>query len=385
MSFRIVLFLPAMGLLLCGFAPAVSAQTGLLIGLRARPGPALPEAYETLWVVPVGRGVRVRRIPDLLVPTGDGFWRMGTDISCAVTDREERHRQQLENVWIKAASPPLVPRSRRDPCEDGLDDDLMSEKPRGSNGTQSGEGRSIFYGAVCYNEGNTIEFAGNGFFALSSGAEISCGVHPDALVWPSIQLLRPNSRPLPITDLLGVKGFEAFQEGIQAELRADHPPLCAADFRDRVQEGSWKVAPELWWLEHKEGAWRARGWMDTHRLCGYGFAFSIPIHLPESVVPHNLLSPDWDYLQRSIRELRDAASSPSGDMLVALTVEEFLVFLPRGIELGAPVARFRLGWNSAIVMTQWAQGGTTRLWDRRIARLAGGTAPSPSRSKPKTP
>jgi hypothetical protein len=72
--------------------PALGQPSGVLLGLRVTQcsGDAdCNEILQTLWIAREGNQIKlVSKLPDLIVPRTDGFWRVGLRTYCGTPDEE---------------------------------------------------------------------------------------------------------------------------------------------------------------------------------------------------------------------------------------------------------------------------------------------------------
>jgi hypothetical protein len=75
-------------------------------------------------------------------------------------------------------------------------------------------------------------------------------------------------------------------------------------------------------------------------------------------------------IARKVPGLRDALSSPSGDLLVALTAESLQVFGVRNGAIGEALLTVPLATpKESVVMAQWATGQHVERWTRELTAI----------------
>jgi hypothetical protein len=103
--------------------------------------------------------------------------------------------------------------------------------------------------------------------------------------------------------------------------------------------------------------------------CGDGGrTFSVDnFSAPRSLVGHDLLSPSFASIKAVLPDVKDAVSSPRGDLLVALTSDSLFVFNVEQGRLSKPVLRLPI--SGRIVMAQWAIDRFVPLWSAHLTPL----------------
>ena len=84
---------------------------------------------------------------------------------------------------------------------------------------------------------------------------------------------------------------------------------------------------------------------------------------------HDGLSVPLQTIKAVFPGVRDAVSSPRGDLIVALSDDELVAFIVRNGKLGAPALRLPL--SGRIVMAQWAVGKFVPSWTSKLGPLLG--------------
>lgn len=247
------------------------------------------------------------------------------------------------------------------------------------------EKKSFYY---CTSKSVPVHFVGPELISYSVSEDYECGVHPDAQISFAVSPLESiENSLLSIVDVLGSAGELAFNSGLESEKssysRNHSDNKYGPNGADCANEAT--TTQTNWAIIRKEGQWIAQGWADTHRLCGYGFEFDIPIKLPESIVGYNELYLPWKKIKREVPDVFDALNSPTKNILVVLTPAELKVFSTRDSTIGnqiasTPLYSFTLASSTPteeeydrekVVMAQWATGEKVSLWNTKINELVG--------------
>ena len=307
----------------------VASPSGLLLGISfdhdAR--------YQTLWVYDEGGTVRILSAPDLLVPRGMGFWRIGS-YTTLLEDTQNvspvfgKYTEAEEHLWAAPADrKPLVVLSSQQ---------QLVQPPV-----------SAF---ICTDISREIHFVTPSHVWYETRTNYECGVHPDfedQMHVTSIESL--DGERIAISAMLGQAGVDAFRRAVGSAYDEAH------------KEAGFECPPSEdlsnWTIVRAQGAWAAEGWADTHRLCGYGLELKIPVALPPALTGYDRLPKTWNELAAEIPNLADAFASPSGNLLVAISNENtVLAYRLEGLKLGARVFRYLPDRFGQIVMAQWAIG-----------------------------
>jgi len=325
-------FILALALLAC---PSIAAQrSGLLLGYWDQTG----QQHRTLWVHHSGDAAAAQVIPGLLVPRKTGFWHLGSYFTLNAEDQSDD-----QHIWALPAD--------RQPAI------VLAPNERMVKAWADG---------ACQDISREIHFVGPSYISYTTQAGYSCGPHPDfeteLRVAPLDQL---EGKRIPASRVLGPAAPAAIRNGIEHAQGSQcyEPP--------RVDERNWQIT-------RRQGHWAAEGWAETARTCGYGVNFAIHLPLPESVVGYDRLPAGWDRLKHSIPGLFDAFCSPTGDILVATTEMELLVYRLDHGKLGRIILRrtwthlqldSREGRNNLpMVMAQWATGPNVARWTRELPK-----------------
>lgn len=309
-------------------SPETGQGSGLLLGVAGADG------YRTLWVRRRGEDVSLAWTdPGLVVPTDDGFRRVGV-VSAGLHD----------DLWIGPAEAP-VPRGASSPVTGTRDED----------------------GCTDYGSSLSIRFVGPGLISLDESSGSECNGHSNHSTTASVSELAAPQRPLYSEGL----SVESLLPGVDpALLREAAAVHLASSGGGRLGEYEWEVDPTGWALSRLMGHWAARGvLLYQHGSVTYREDFEIPVEVPEAIVGFDRPSPPWGSIVEELPDADDAFSSPESDMTVVVRSGELLVFFPQGGSLGPPRARLPIGDLLPVVMSRWAVGRRAEAWDRELGRF----------------
>jgi hypothetical protein len=331
---------------------AQAQDSGVLLGLHVSI-PDSGESYRTYWIARQGASVRlVAAGPDLLVPRPSAFWRV------CVVEHHELSDGQL-NHWDTVIAGPAT--AKRGKC-------AVRDKP-----TTEAEQQA----AMCeMSSSNQIQFIASSAISIEQQFASTCGAHPSGGAWVSLRSLDTDS----------LVDFSSLVEpGRKSTLVAASLEAARAEFADfgRVDTleapdsdtipGAKLSLIRQWAVERGAGHWQAVGQTtcSPYVACGDdGRRFSITgFAAPASLVGHDGLSLPFQAIKAAFPNVRDAVSSPRGDLIIALSDDELVAFVVRDGKLGAPELRLHL--SAQIVMAQWAIGRFVSAWTSKLRPLLG--------------
>jgi hypothetical protein len=329
--------------------PVLRAQSsGLLLGFES----ADMDGYRTVWIYSAAKRANAVSVPDLLVPRNTGFWRIGAYMTSTKSDDPTTlggvtfpYDEDEKRLWA-------LPANQRHVVTLGKGEVL---------GDHSGQS--------CSHLNRDINFVNPSFVAYEQYIGSECGMHPDLeLEWKVVSLDRIHGARMSISDLLGPTAEAAFLKALNEAT----DPNCGTE--PKVDTSNWSIV-------RAKGHWTVRGMAATHRLCDYLIDFAVPVVLPESIIGYDRLPLSWEVLQARIPDLEDALSSPTGDLMLAMTNTELLLYR---LEDGKPGAlllhrtrtelgiakRYWTGDDGRVLMSQWATGHDASAWTAEIQRIA---------------
>jgi hypothetical protein len=334
-------------------SPAASAadrpRSGLLLGT---------DALRAFWIYPTETGFAMLELPSLVVPRPHGFWRLDRrHLVWRGAGRVEGGREWTigEESWN------FTPISRNS----------FWTVPEGARAVAALDSIEL-----CEERWNEIRFLGPRLISFERKFSTECGLHPDGgseLRTLALDQWWSDER-LAVGGALGDAGARAYRDGLEAGTASYREQWKDEDCGDPITD------ERNWTIERGAGRWVARGWAETHRLCGFGFEFDVAAALPDSLVGPDRLARPWSVIQGLVPGAIDAMSSPRGDLLVVMSADSLRVFtLGRGGEAPVQAARFPLrapGRASGrpperAVLIQWALGRYVEDWTRTLSRLEG--------------
>jgi hypothetical protein len=330
-------------------AQAVSAQqSGVLLGLRDSGTGA--SRYRTLWIAPESGTLRVVASgPDLIVPGRTAFWRV-----CVIGDHSLKEGEL--SVWDSLVVRPAS--ADRGACA------------RTDSGPTNAEQQNARCDSTTESE---ILFASGDAISVEAHFEGTCGMHPTGDA--EVRLQSIDGRELKLEEFLTVSGRETL---LKHALQAGREQFADFGSFDRTtpdattdQPRAHLVLEHMWAVERGHGQWQvvATASCSPHVTCGGTFLrFSVTgFAPPAALVGHDALSPNLDAIRARYPGVKDAVSSPRGDVVVALTDDSLLVFTPNAGRLGAPV--FSQAMHARIVSAQWAIGRFVPVWSDQLKRV----------------
>jgi hypothetical protein len=102
----------------------------------------------------------------------------------------------------------------------------------------------------------------------------------------------------------------------------------------------------------------------------------VDVELDSTFTGPDVLRPSWTGISRQVKDLKDAFSSPSGDLLIVRAADSLFVHLGARDKLGKRVDTVPFAGRE-IVMLQWATGRNVARWGREIEAMLKRGLPSP--------
>jgi hypothetical protein len=313
-------------------------------------------------------------LPDIIVPHGKEWWRVGVRIGCQVRaeetgdDREDEPWKKAHEEWFEQSYSAPIEKTPRIPSENGepgvscqaqlihdFETATDSRIPKNAPPVSDWEPflpciyGSVSITAVTTNYISTTYHGGNGAacetrgFSWSDGASVS-----------SIEDLSSAS----YFDLPG--GLEEYKRSVIDSGKALESEGfgCAPSEEDFDQANRGAIDGKGWFLSHEKGKWTAAALLQPgNATCQYGGNLLLP--LPEKMVGRDVLRPGWASLQSQIPGLQDAFTSPAGDLLVAVTKSQIEIYRLAGHRVGR---KLLASPADRVVMVQWATGKYVRKW-----------------------
>jgi hypothetical protein len=329
-----------------------NVPVGVLVGIY-NPGidsrPPSGGSLRTVWI-PLDQASGASRIetvemPDLLIPRRSGFWQAGLLGTC-----EEERMEDFEGKPLGIAAS----------VADHLWSARAGNRPPVSIAPQERVGPCRARGPRCENDSRTRVFwVWPEFASLDLGEQTECGVHPDWEPGYTVRSLDSLDRPLTVAEALGATAEASFRRAQQTgerEFRAESKGECEAE----------RFQSDLWYVERKDGEWKAVGWNKAHRLCGYGFDFAPRVDLSRMTGPTSDAS-RWKQMKTRMPNILDAHFSSAGSWVLVATSNQLMIF-PNAQSV-KPAVTLPLGKSETLVMVEWATGRNVSRWTDEVRRI----------------
>jgi len=363
--------------------PVTAQQSAALVGIANSPRLRAPFnseqaqlgiQYSTVLLVRDGQKVTIAAtLPDIVVPRNDGFWRVGVHSDCQIQsmpevagDGERKVEEWDEQLYVsRIGEAPQIAASRFGAPQDRCPAQVMEDFKKGQDSRAGSPPppyadfepfdpciyTSEVIRAVTPNFTSTREHAGN-----SAGCETRGFSWNDAA---SVTRIEDGTRER-YSVLVGDEGWAEYNRVLMESAKG----LEDAGFNCGLSEESLDMIDRLqeretgWYLAHEKGKWTAAAvYQPGNAACQFGGDLSLP--LPRDVVGSGTLRPAWGTLAHQLPELKDAFSSPAGDLVVAFTGTQVEVYLVQGQRVGK---RLLTVPADRLVMVQWATGKYVDAW-----------------------
>lgn len=336
-------------LLLCVLAawvPSARAQDqALLLGLRyqetiskvppyyaGRADSLARPAYHTVMIVKRGERISIAGNADgLLVPRGNGFWRIGS-------------KRSVYNDWVE---------------------DFIWSAPTGR--TPEYPGIQVFNGEYC--KGNRVQkilFVGERHLTIGQHSSGYCegAAHPwsfDNLAFVPID--STTHMGLYIADVLGPDAEQVLNNAAERYLGEIENP----ERRARLSE---VPDPANWGIVRREGRWVLIGRLDASSEASQGVYadFLLPLAPPASLVGRSVLFPNWREIRAFAPDAIDAFTSPNRDLLVIVHRARLTAHPIVDGQIGPAALTLQLRPEARPVLARWTTGPRVQQWATRLAQ-----------------
>jgi len=348
-------------------ASSTLGQSGVLVGV------AKPSGYETLWIVRDAARPVHATIPDLLVPRGDGWWRVGTVPICST---EAVDGQAMDVLWrTRADSAPTI----SEICHEVPASDLTYATQPDDSASADSLKRVL---VRCSWSHIDIKFVSPEHLAAGerSGQTEEC--EPRGGRWyqsyyvsrfhgdSSFSLSRVSATPIASV------GRSALAHAAKDLARDEMCERVVAGFNpeELVEVGT------AWYPVRARGRWSAI----LMEELGTGDCQLLPIvdvALATTFTGHDVLRPSWNALARQVKGLVDAFASPRGDLVIVRAADSLFVHVAEAEKLGRRIGALPFK-EREIVMIQWATGKNVARWNQEIAAMTRRGLPAPQVVRP---
>lgn len=348
---------------------------GVLVGLHHRdtsgdlPGnggqdsePPSAGQLRTVWVPVVnpssGESIEAFELPDLLLPRRSGFWRAGLLGTCAERTQTNVDGDALGTETEIADYLWVTPVGRRP---------QVRLEPRYSSDPAERVAPCVARDTYCDIDRRTrIFWIWPEYMSLDLGRSASCGAHPDWSPGYTVRSAGDLARPVSIRGALGVAAEQRFLRALEsAKQTYTSNPECAEPA---------KFEPDSWHIERQPGRWKAEGWSNTYRLCGYGVDFTVDLDL-SAVTGRQDDRSGWPMLKATMPQLTDAHFGPGGRWVLATTETDLLLFAD--VASDRPAIRVPISTGDTVIMVEWATGPNVARWTAEVRRAREGSRPEP--------
>jgi len=366
---------------------ASSGKVGVLVGFSSDAGlsrgkdGATVSRYETWWIVRDDSGARVTsKLPDIVLPRKDGFWRLGIQATCQFRARDkgdaddhgEIVTEDIEYAVPIGQTPKIL--MEYPACDAATAARVLSPTYDPYSATSSANPaaecrwKTKSFMSVLPDVASTY---------ASEGVRESCDPHQHEEYSAHAQNPDDLRSDIPFGKMFGDKGNAEWSRAIGAELAKDRSNCSDAP------------PPETggWYLAHGEGRWRAVAlvqWGPYTADCV--FSANAKVSVPRALTHAAPLSIPWVELEKELPGVSDAYVSPDGSLLVAIQstenaanhqwrVSSVGVFEFSGNKVGAKLLDLP---RADIVMVEWAGGPYVDKWTDELSGFEKRGLPRPS-------
>lgn len=320
-------------------------DSGVLLGFLKDDG-GEARSYETYWVGMKGEKPFVSGpLNDLLVPTKDGFYRVGTKAGCVL----ELNVDTAELMYVvRPDQQPVVLLQSCADAEKNLEISLKKEPLKEGDVDYDDDPREV------HNEIKTrIKLVTSKSILYLKADRYLAAVHEDSRIH---QIL--------IRSFDGANSgyFHKFQ---QKDFIPDAKAIIPEDEQEKecIENNAGNYEWVTWSVRRNPFAWEFEGYLPTHRLCGVGVNFksAIRVDTPEvgPLVPGGIIA--------QLFGKKDGFVSPDGQVVVSIDESGFEIY---SVKKGKLVSVFKKSSKlGQLVMQEWASGKTVDQWDMKFTGI----------------
>lgn len=334
-------------------------RSGILLGVRIpiRTKDGLGDyAYGTYWISCENRTLRpVLYADDIFLPRMDGFWKLKTYKKLGSMGTEDMLVAYKVTNTDKLQIPDLLGN--------------ISER------IETGTRKAIMYVGndyVCVEKtvyGSETNVSDTGSTTGTSGKSGTSGTSGKPDSNSEVKMLRTlpvdsiaNVDGIKISDIAGVNGTIAMESAISEVLKnSGYQGVTNADENEQAKNFA---------LYRKTGHWFFKGRinLDQKEQLPY-MDFNLNLIPPANMVAYDVLQVPWTVVKDKLPDAVDIYTSPNKDMAVILTRDKILVYAIENKTLSAaPLAGFRLGGGSSVIMAEWGIGGYVPIWEKSFIK-----------------
>lgn len=313
-------------------------QTGVLLGIKI---PTYDEdndisnwEYRTIWINSQDRNIpEVYEIDDLFVPRKNGFWMINME--------REMYRDNIRDRIN------IVPKFTQEAVEDIEEDEEKGIKT-------ILEGRSSIkrsFPSVLKN----ILFIGNDYISIEK-IDLDLNNKKTLEIYGLDNIEDEN--PIKLSDIIGPEGKQIFEEGAENILSLESAQLNETNMALDRKNGYWIFKGRVNYKQNEEQLYKD---------------FNIKAIPPVEMVKFDELIIPWNILKSQIPQAIDVYSSPNEEFIIVVTHSNLLIYPVSNGEIISKEAikKIPLVANSSIIMSEWAVGRYTDIWQNEIIKNGG--------------
>lgn len=167
-----------------------------------------------------------------------------------------------------------------------------------------------------------------------------------------------EKKPIKLSDLLGENGKEIFTENAIGSMSID----------SNIVPNEENIG-----LVRKNGYWILKGRVNYKQNSEELFNdFNIKAIPPKEMVNYDEQVVPWDAVRLIVPDAIDVFSSPNNEFIVVITSSHLIVYyLEDGNIINNPAARIKLPYEYSVIMSQWAIGRYSNIWQNEIIKNGG--------------
>ena len=360
MGMRMTIIATCLGIAL-GSCDAMAQRSGVLIGVAAPPaenpysaGSDISTArYETWWIVSDAQRPLRGVVPDLLVPRQTGFWRVGIAATCAF-DTGSQNQTEHDVVWTTPLGKVATVAT----------DSLCNSPDTTSQYTMCGHNTARF------------SFVSGEFIGTWRTAGQSEECEPRGFRWRDYVNVRRfgSDSAVSLDAIVGTRAAHAVVAAITGKGHTEPgyncPELTPHDFT-----ADWL---ENWTVEWQRGRWVPIAFYQPWASAECQFETRLSLQLPRALGGAQMLHPSWAAIRRAVPNVVEATTSPTADLVVAVTRDSLVALEANGTVVGGRLLARALPYpylRDRVVMVEWAVGAHVARWDSIVRSISAAESP----------
>lgn len=313
-------------------------QTGVLLGLKI---PTFDEKnqvpqwdYKTIWINSQNKEITdIYELDKLLLPRKNGFW---------IIDSIRDSKNGAVNDELIATQQFKVKENLA--FIDSMDENVEFFGFREEELTQN----SVNLPSIIKN----ILFVGNDYISVEN-------IDLDRSSRKTLQICAIDNlsekKPIKLSDLIGDEGEDIFYEGASSVVNLDSTIIPNEENVGLVRRnGFWTMKGRVNYKQNDEELYKD---------------FNIKAIPPKEMVSFDELAIPWDAIRIMIPDVVDVFSSPNEEFIVVITSSHLVIYAIQDEEIvGSPIARIKLPYDSKIIMSEWAVGRYSNIWQNEAIK-----------------